>query len=329
MRSLNLDQLRAFLEVVECGSFSAAARRLNLSQPAVSLQIRELEQRLGVRLVERLGKQAHATAPGRELVMAAQGILRECEVTYAAMRRFRDGLVGRVHIGTALTAMIHRLPPILGKLRLEYPGIDLVVSNMPTQDSVEKILQNKIDLALVTQSVDNRQLRITPLLLEMMVAIFPVGTRDLPEEITPEYVARQPLLLLTEQQTSAAHPLVMGWLSAVAQWPQQPMPMGTVEALKSAVASNFGMAIVPEVAVAKHAPDIIVRPLRPRLSRTLALIEHHNKPNEPALEIVRNALLTLQTGGASDPEKPKRRPNKSSRRGRTSADGATRRRGLR
>ena len=54
MRSLNLDQLRAFLEVVECGSFSAAARRLNLSQPAVSLQIRELEQRLGVQLVERL-----------------------------------------------------------------------------------------------------------------------------------------------------------------------------------------------------------------------------------------------------------------------------------
>jgi DNA-binding transcriptional LysR family regulator len=95
--------------------------------------------------------------------------------------------------------------------------------------------------------------------------------------------------------------------------------MGTVEALKSAVASNFGMAIVPEVSVAKQAPDIIVRPLRPRLSRTLALIEHHNKPNEPALEIVRNALLTLQAGEASEPATPKRRPDKSSRRGRTSA----------
>lgn len=329
MRSLNLDQLRAFLEVVECGSFSAAARRLNLSQPAVSLQIRELEQRLGVQLIERLGKQAHATAPGRELVVAAQCILRECDIAYAAMRRFSDGLVGRVQIGTALTAMIHRLPPILGRLRHDYPGIDLVVSNMPTQDSVEKILQNKIDLALVTQPVDNRQLRITPLLLEMMVAIFPAGTRDVPEEITPEYVARQPLLLLTEQQTSAAHPLVMGWLSAVAQWPQKPMPMGTVEALKGAVASNFGMAIVPEVAVVKHTPDIIVRPLRPQLSRTLALIEHHNKPNEPALEIVRNALLTLQTGGASVPETPKRGLNKSSRRARTSAKGATHRRGRR
>jgi DNA-binding transcriptional LysR family regulator len=153
----------------------------------------------------------------------------------------------------------------------------------------------------------------------MMVAIFPAGTRDLPEEIEPEYVARQPLLFLTEQRTSAAHPLVMGWLSAVSQWPQQPMPVGTVEALKISVTSNFGMAIVPEVAVAKHTRDIIVRPLRPRLSRTLALIEHHNKPIEPVYEIVRNALLTLQTGRASDPEMPKRRRDKSSRSGRTSA----------
>lgn len=328
MRSLNLDQLRAFLEVVECASFSAAARRLNLSQPAVSLQIRELEQRLGVRLIERLGKQAHATAPGRELVVAAQGILRECDVAYAAMRRFRDGLVGRVQIGTALTAMIYRLPPILGKLHLDYPGIDLVISNMPTQDSVEKVLQNKLDLALVTQSIDNRQLRTTPLLLEMMVAIFPAGARDVPDEVTPEYVARQPLVLLTEQKTSAAYPLVMGWLSAVAQWPQPPMPMGTVEALKSAVGSNFGMAIVPEVAVAKRTPDIVVRPLRPRLSRTLTLIEHHNKPVEPALEIVRNALLTLRANGAGDRETAaKRRPGKPGRR--LSARGAARRRGVR
>jgi DNA-binding transcriptional LysR family regulator len=318
MRSLNPDQLRTFLEVVECGSFSAAARRLNLSQPAVSLQIRELEQRLGVRLVERLGKHAHATVAGQELVPGAQGILRECDIAYATMRRFRDGVAGRVHVATALTAMVYRLPPILGRLHVDHPGIDVIVSNMPTQDSVEKILQNKADLALVTQPVDNRQLRTTPLLREMMVAIFPAGTRDLPEEIEPEYVAQQPLLLLTEARTAAAHPLVMGWLSAVSQWPQQPMPVGTVEALKTSVASDFGMAIVPEVAVAKHTRDIIVRPLRPQLSRTLALIEHHNKSIEPAHEIVRNALLTLQTGRATDSDMPKRRRDKSSRSGRLS-----------
>jgi hypothetical protein len=77
------------------------------------------------------------------------------------------------------------------------------------------------------------------------------------------------------------------------------MYLGTMEALKSAVASNLGMSIVPEMAVAKPVPEIVVRPLRPLLSRTLALIEHRNKPNEPALEIVRTALLGLRASAAA------------------------------
>src|SRR5262245_20389329 len=150
MRNLNLDQVRALLEVVERGSFSAAARRLNLTQPAVSLQIRVLERRFGVQLIERLGRQAYATAPGRERVEAAQRSFRECELADAAMRRFRDGWLGRVRVGTMQTALIYLLPPILRRLRLEHPGIDLHVTNMPTTDSVENIIQNKVDLGLVT-----------------------------------------------------------------------------------------------------------------------------------------------------------------------------------
>ena len=308
MRGLNFDQLRALLEVVEQGSFSAAARRLNLTQPAVSLQIRELERRFGVRLIERLGKRAHATVPGRELIEAARRIFRECDDADAAMRRFREGWVGRVHVGTTLTTMIYRLPPILRRVRLDHPGIDLIVTNAPTRNNVENIIQNRIDLGLVNLPVENRQLKITPLCPEALVAIFPAGTPDVPDEVTPAYVARQNLLV--EQATSAAHPLVLGWLSAGHSSPPEPTALGTVEALKSAVASNLGMAIVPEVAVALHRSDFIVRPLRPTLSRTLALIEHRNKPNEPALEIVRNALLALRTAEAIEPKRRRRRRSK-------------------
>ena len=89
MRSLNLDQLRTFVEVAALGNFSAAGRRLNLTQPAVSLHVRELEQRLGVRLIERSGRQARATAPGRELAVQAQQIFAACDAAEAAMRRER------------------------------------------------------------------------------------------------------------------------------------------------------------------------------------------------------------------------------------------------
>jgi DNA-binding transcriptional LysR family regulator len=308
VRGLNFDQLRTLLEVVEQGSFSAAARRLNLTQPAISLQIRELERRFGVRLIERLGKQAHATVPGRELVEAAQRILRECDHADAAMRRFREGWTGRVHVGMTLTAMIYRLPPILRRVRLDHPGIDLVVTNAPTGHSVDNIIQNKIDLALVNLPVAKRQLKVTPLCPEVLVAIFPAGTRDVPDEVTSDYVARQNLLV--EQTTSSAHSLVLEWLSGHALPPRAPTPLGTVEALKSAVASNLGMAIVPEVSVAMHLSDFIVRPLRPPLSRMLALIEHRNKPNEPALESVRNALLSLRTVGTIESRTHKARRNK-------------------
>jgi DNA-binding transcriptional LysR family regulator len=300
MRSLSLDQLRTLTEVVACGSFSGAARRLNLTQPAVSLQIRELEARFGVRLIERLGKQAHPTVPGQQLVEAAQRIFQECDVADAAMRRFRNDWLGRVRVGTTLTALTYRLPPILRRVRLDHPGIDLVVNNMPTQDSVTNILQNKIDLALVALPIEKRQLRVTRLCTEALVAILARDTRDVPDEITPDYFARQTLLI--EHTRSSAHPLVMGWLAGQALL-RDPMPIGTVEALKTAVASKLGMALVPDVAVTKHKSDFIVRPLRPPLTRTLALIEHRNKPNDPALEIVRNALLALRAVEGTDTER--------------------------
>ena len=91
MRGLNLDQLRTFADVVALKSFSAAAERLGISQPAVSLQVRQLERRFGVKLIERLGKQAHATPPGRELLALSERILQECDNAELVMRRYRQG----------------------------------------------------------------------------------------------------------------------------------------------------------------------------------------------------------------------------------------------
>src|SRR6476620_9816253 len=104
MRSLNPDQLRTLIAVVTLGNFSAAGRRLNLTQPAVSQHIRELEQRFGVQLIERQGGRASPTVPGRELVEQATIILSACDNAEANMRRFREGWLGRVHISTTLTA---------------------------------------------------------------------------------------------------------------------------------------------------------------------------------------------------------------------------------
>src|SRR5690349_11735190 len=105
MRSLNLDQLRAFVEVVERGSFTAAAKELNLSQPAITHQIHELEKRFKIELIERLGKRAYPTAAGEKLIEHARHLLEEDALTRASMRRFDDGWAGRVRIGTSATVL--------------------------------------------------------------------------------------------------------------------------------------------------------------------------------------------------------------------------------
>jgi DNA-binding transcriptional LysR family regulator len=301
MRGLNLDQLRTLVAVVESGSFSAAARKLHLSQPAVSVQIRELERRFAVKLIERFGKQAHVTSPGRDLVTAAEHIFKACDNAEAVMRQYRDGWVGRARIGTTITAQMYLLPPVLRRLSQEHPGVDLHVRNLPTHESVEAIIQNEIDLAIVTMPVDNAQLKVMPLWSEQMVAIHPAGTRNLPDTVTPGYVLQQPLLL--EHTRAAVHELVMQWLSGHGAAPRVRMHLGTIEAVKSAVASHLGMSIVPEMATSRDDRDIVTRPLDPPLVRVLALIEHRSKPNEAAIEIVRDALLGVRNANVGAPAK--------------------------
>jgi DNA-binding transcriptional LysR family regulator len=306
MRSLNLDQLRALTEVVALGSFSAAARRLNLTQPAISLQIRELEARWGLRLIERMGKKAQATPAGRELIEHAQRIARECESAEATMRGLRDGWLGRVHISATLTALMYDLPSVLRRLRMDHPRIELVVTNMATRDSIDKIIQSTIDFGLVTLPVKSALLRTTPLRAQTCVAIFPAATRDLPDEVTPEFVARQSIIL--EHDRGAVHALVMRWLAKRLPLARQPMYVGIIEAAKQAVAAGLGMSIVPDVAVSAPSREIIVRPLKPALPCILGLIERRSRSTGAALEIVRDSLLALRTIGtiAEFPHRAKR-----------------------
>ena len=289
MRSLNLDQLRTLQTVLKLGSFTGAARQLNLSQSAVSVQIRELEERCGVQLVERLGKKAYATAAGSIVVAHARRISDETDTITAAMRRFREGWIGRVQIGAALTALMYLLPPVLQKLHAEHPGIDLYVHNAPTRSMVDSVLRNELDIGLVTLPIADKSLEITPLYQENMVAILPTSLRDIPDQVTPEYMVRQFMVL----EFGAVSELIDQWLAAGSVAPQSLMRLSAIEAVKIVVAAGLGVSIVPEMVVARSALDVIVRPLNPPLTRTLALIQHRSKHDDRALQIVRNALLEL------------------------------------
>jgi DNA-binding transcriptional LysR family regulator len=293
MRSVNPDHLRALAEVVAQGSFTRAAKRLNLAQPTISLQIRELELRLGVRLVDRMGKRAFATAAGRELIEHAERLAREGERLLAAMRRHRDGWLGQVRIGSSTTALIYHLPPVLARLRKEHPNIELVVTTGTTTGVVERMLRNEIDLGVVSLPINERVLDLVPLMTEPMVAIFSDRTEGLPSKVTPQYLLQHTLIL--EYARAHVRALIMGWLAGDGAEVRPAMELDNLEAVRRMVAAGLGASIVPAAVVSEpHAGnDIVARPLEPPLTRTLVLAQRRDKPSDPALAHVREALLSL------------------------------------
>ena len=303
MRSINLDQLRALETVVELASFTAAAKRLNLSQSTISVQIKELEKRFGIRLVERLGKRAAPTSAGRELIDHTRRIAADVELADMAMQRHRDGSLGQVKVGATTTALNFFLSPILELLRRRHPNIDLSIVVDTTAAQVDRLLNEEIDFGLVNLPVKERLVQVIPLHTEQLVAIFPADTPGVPRHVTPEFMARHKLLL--EAARAQVKALILDWISPATRQLRPAMLLDNFDTIARMVVVGLGASIVP-ASVVENAPrrrDLIVRPLQPGLQRTLGLIMHKKKVLDRATRIFHDAVL----GAKGRPGKPRSR----------------------
>jgi DNA-binding transcriptional LysR family regulator len=295
MRNLNLDQIRTFTEVVRLGSFTAAARFLNLTQPAISQQIKELEARLGVQLIARLGKRAFATEAGKELAGRGAKLLTESEEIENAIHRYRDGWLGPVRFGTTISVCVYLLPKLLGELRQLHPDLDVSIEIDLSHVVVEKVVANELDLGLVALPVDKTApIEVTRVREDPMMAVFPKHERDIPDEITAAYLRKRPLLF--DLTTTQIHRIVVEWFEAQGVHPKPILHLGNSEALKAMVAAGVGVAIL----AIENEEDpflgrsILARPLSPPLTRELGLVVHRNKPFHPAMTLIRDRLMMLR-----------------------------------
>jgi DNA-binding transcriptional LysR family regulator len=309
MRNLNLDQLRTLIEVVELGSFTDAAKRLHLTQPAISQQIRELENRCGLQLVERIGRRAFATPAGNELIVHGRRIMAEAEQALAAVRHHKDGMAGRVRIGAGPTALAYLLPPVLRNLRDAYPDIEISVTTGTTHSISEALLANEIDIGFTALPVEADDLDAAPVRADPMVAILPATDHTIPAKVTPADVAERTLIL--EYQRVPHRQLSRAWLHAGGVEAKPALEFDNIEAIKAAVSAGLGMSIVPAPAMNQGPPvnSVVVRPLDPPLVRTLGLVMRRGRAEPPALGIVRAAIMTLRSDDArgAQPKQPKRR----------------------
>jgi DNA-binding transcriptional LysR family regulator len=294
MRDLKLDQLQTFVDVVELGTFTAAAERLGISQPAVSLQIRQLEKKIGVRLIERVGKRATPTQAGAELIEHARRIKNAVSEAISDMDAYSNDTLGRVRIGIGATACIYLLPPILRDMRSKFPTLDITVRTGNTADILKDIEENMLDLGLVTLPAQGRMFDVTPILEDEFVVIGSKEIYELPEIATPAELARLPLILY--EAGGNTRRIVNEWFSR-ASVPLKPiMDLGNVEAIKELVGAGLGCAILPRTAIRKNNERVplAVRSLSPCLYRELALVMRHDKPRHKGLREMVKAIDVLK-----------------------------------
>ncbi|KQP49069.1 LysR family transcriptional regulator [Pseudorhodoferax sp. Leaf274] len=289
--TLQLEQLRTFSLVAQTGSFSAAAEQLGLTQPAVSMQVRQLERRLAVRLLERVGRGVNATAAGAELMLHVPRIATAVEAALSAVSPYASGVNGCVRLGASVTTCLYLLPQALRQLRDAFPALRIVVSTGNTEELVRAIESNTLDLALVTLPVSSRSLSTTPIFKDEFVAIGRVNTCAWPKRLTQEALGTLRLVKFGRGTTTQG--IVDQWLRKRGPVPQPVMELDSVEAIKAVVAAGLGCAIVPRMAVTGrgHDAELALQTLSPRLYRTLAILARNDKPMTHALRAVFDAVV--------------------------------------
>ena len=298
MRELKLDQLQTFLDVIELGTFTAAADRIGISQPAVSLQVSQLEKRLRVRLIERVGKTVRPTQAGLLLIDHARRIGGDVESALADMAGFSPDHAGRVRLGTGATACIHLLPPVFRQLKEWFPTLQITVKTGNTRDILREVEDNTLDIALVTLPVAGRMFNVTPVLEDEFVFVASADT-VLPEtDISPDDLTDLPLILY--EAGGHTRTLVDSWLANAGLSVSPVMDLGSVEAIKGLVGAGLGCAILPKSGVGSNPGQsgLSIRSLLPVLKRRLAVVVRNDKPRHKGLREMEAALNALALAGA-------------------------------
>ena len=147
---MDTQNLKAFVLVAESGSFSQAAEKLHLTQPAVSKRIALLEEQLGSDLFDRIGRNITLTEAGHALLPHARSVQQELEAAQQSVRDLAGEVTGQLRLATSHHIGLHRLPPVLSAFSKTFPAVHIDIDFMDSEQAYELIMQGKAELAIVT-----------------------------------------------------------------------------------------------------------------------------------------------------------------------------------
>ena len=248
-RAVTLRQLRTFKTVADLTSFSAAAQRLKLSQPSVSYQVKELEETIGLPLLDRLGKKVQLTEAGSVLYDYAWQMLDVLDEATVAIEEMRGIKRGTLRVGASTTVGIYLLPAALGAFKKLHPGLVISLEIGTRARVQEQVLRNELDLAVVGPALKDPELAIISFLSDELVVVAPAGHALAGKSgLTLKDLAGQPFIM-REAASGSRLSLEKAARKAGAKL-QIAMELGSNGAIKHAVESGLGLAVISRYATA-------------------------------------------------------------------------------
>jgi DNA-binding transcriptional LysR family regulator len=250
---MNLDHLNTYIEVVKTGNFSEVAKKLGISQPAVSFQIQKLEQDLGVRLIDRKQKKLTLTEPGKRILSFAQKVQDEYGSMLEDINQLREDVIGNLFISASTIPGDFILPPLLSEFKALHPSVQIQVIVSDSGQVIEDVENGTYDVGFCGVLPENKEMKAVKIAEDEIVLIVAAGHPFAGRksvsfmEITEEpFIARE--------ETSGTQKSVTSLLSKAGfdiSLCKPSLILGTTEAVVSAVESRSGIAFVSNFAIKK------------------------------------------------------------------------------
>jgi LysR family hydrogen peroxide-inducible transcriptional activator len=276
MINISIKHLRYFEALARLGHFGRAAEDCAISQPALSVQIKDLEAMLGAPLVERGPKSIRVTGLGEEVAHRAREILRSVEELGDLARASNNPLIGRLRLGVIPTIAPYFLPAVIRTLNGEYPDLDIRPREAVTQHLIQDLLDAKLDAAIVALPVSEPTLHEEPLFEEEFVLVRPQHDADKPVP-NADMLREMRLLLLEEGHCFRDQALSFCNISAAT--PRELMEGSSLSTLVQMVGAGIGVTLIPEMAIAidtQCAPVCVARFADPRPTRSIGMVWRKN-----------------------------------------------------
>lgn len=278
MINLTLRQLRYFEALTQHGHFGRAAEACSVTQPALSVQIKELEEALGVALFDRTGRQLRLTSFGETFARRARQVLRSVDELGDLARASRDGFSGRLRLGVIPTIAPYLLPQVVSQISSDYPDLDLSIRETQTQNLIRELHSGQLDTAIVALPVSEPDFMETPLFEEEFVLVRHKSDAHSPVP-SPAMLREMQLLLLEEGHCFRDQALSFCNMSQKA--PRELLDGSTLTTLVQMVGAGIGVTLIPDMAVpieTRSANVDVVRFEKPRPSRMIGMIWRRTNP---------------------------------------------------